>query len=128
MKRILLICSLTFSSNIFAGQNDSFEKEYLKIMEESNIAQHAELRFKEISEGKILTQAEKIESQRLKCSSLMNEFKFYELVTKYPKEYVTYMKRQGVSVDSNLSKIHGELREVKQKISFNGCNDNQVNY
>lgn len=128
MKRILLICSLSFSSNIFAGQNESFENEYLKIMEESNRAQHAELRFKEIHKDQNLNQAEKIEAKRLKCSSLMNERRFYELVTKYPKEYITYMKEQELNVHSNLSKIDSELREVKQKISFNGCDDTQINY
>lgn len=123
MKRILLICSLSFSSNIFAGQNESFENEYLKIMEESNRAQHAELRFKEIHKDQNLNQAEKIEAKRLKCSSLMNERRFYELVTKYPKEYVTYLNTQGLNVHSNLSKIDDESREVKQKINFNGCDE-----
>lgn len=128
MKRILLIGSLTLSSNIFADQNDSFENEYLKIMEESSIAQHAELRFKEIHKDQDLNQAEEIESKRLKCISLRNELRFYELVAKYPKEYITYMKGQGLNAHSTLSKIDGELREVKQKLSFNGCDDTQINY
>jgi hypothetical protein len=123
MKRILLTCSLIFSSHIFAGQNDSFEKEYLKIMEESNIAQYKEYKFNESHKDKELNEAEKLEAKQLKCASLKSEQRFYELILKGSHEYVSYMEKQGLKIHFDPVKSNIELNVVKQKISFNGCGE-----
>lgn len=128
MQYTLLISCLILSINCFASQDDNFENEYLKLMEESNLAQNAELRFNEMYKDKNLNQVEKIEEKRLKCDSLMNELRFYHLINKYPKEYTTYIKRQGLKTHLSSAKINNELKEVKRKVDFYGCDDTQINY
>lgn len=124
MKKAFVLIGLFISSHCFATYNQSFEKEYLRILDESQEKLLKEYEFNESYKGQKLSEAEWKKAKKIQCDGMKAEFAFYQLVTSRYDEFVTYHKQNNLELVYDENRYIQEFNKLKKMMSDpeNECN------
>ncbi|EPF83596.1 hypothetical protein GCM10025882_26610 [Acinetobacter gyllenbergii] len=124
MRKVFFLVGILLSGHCFATYNQNFEKEYLRILDESQEKLLKEYQFNESYKGQELSEAEWKEAKKIQCDGMKAEFAFYQLVTSRYDEFVTYHKQNNLELVYDENRYIQEFNNLKKMMSDpeNECN------
>ncbi|MCU4583230.1 hypothetical protein KTJ32_19750 [Acinetobacter gyllenbergii] len=124
MRKVFFLVGILLSGHCFATYNQNFEKEYLRILDESQEKLLKEYQFNESYKGQELSEAEWKEAKKIQCDGMKAEFAFYQLVTSRYDEFVAYHKQNNLELVYDENRYIQEFNNLKKMMSDpeNECN------
>lgn len=124
MRKVFFLVGILLSGHCFATYNQNFEKEYLRILDESQEKLLKEYQFNESYKGQELSEAEWKEAKKIQCDGMKAEFAFYQLVTSRYDEFVMYHKQNNLELVYDENRYIQEFNNLKKMMSDpeNECN------
>ncbi|OBY75314.1 hypothetical protein [Acinetobacter gyllenbergii] len=124
MRKVFFLVGILLSGHCFATYNQNFEKEYLRILDESQEKLLKEYQFNESYKGQELSEAEWKEAKKIQCDGMKAEFAFYQLVTSRYDEFVAYHKQNNLELVYDENRYIQEFNNLKKMMNDpeNECN------
>ncbi|WP_023269646.1 hypothetical protein [Acinetobacter gyllenbergii] len=124
MRKVFFLVGILLSGHCFATYNQNFEKEYLRILDESQEKLLKEYQFNESYKGQELSEAEWKEAKKIQCDGLKAELAFYQLVTSRYDEFVAYHKQNNLELVYDENRYIQEFNNLKKMMNDpeNECN------
>ncbi|MFW1841013.1 hypothetical protein ACG9XS_21115 [Acinetobacter gyllenbergii] len=124
MRKVFFLVGILLSGHCFATYNQNFEKEYLRILDESQEKLLKEYQFNESYKGQELSEAEWKEAKKIQCDGMKAELAFYQLVTSRYDEFVAYHKQNNLELVYDENRYIQEFNNLKKMMNDpeNECN------
>ncbi|WP_332604820.1 hypothetical protein [Acinetobacter sp. ESBL14] len=124
MRKLFFLVGILLSGHCFATYNQNFEKEYLRILDESQEKLLKEYQFNEYYKGQELSEAEWKEAKKIQCDGMKAELAFYQLVTSRYDEFVAYHKQNNLELVYDENRYIQEFNNLKKMMNDpeNECN------